>query len=154
MKIFSTIAAVLAFAFVSAIAASPAYAAPVDKCYTGTWYEAATSGSGFFADFSKDAKVVSWFTFNDNKPVWFTAQGAPSADKLDLYVTHGSYASFPADGREKVGTLTFDPIDAGSAKLTWSIDIGTEFCSGFGPGDPLCAGDKVVTRLTTPLPCE
>jgi hypothetical protein len=154
MKSLLLILLSIGLVFVCAIFSPSAFAdSATPSCYSGAWYEPATSGSGFFVEISADSKAIAWFTFNNGAPVWFTAQGAPTDAQLDLYETTGTAATLPATGRNKIGRLSFTPVDTNTATLEFTIDWPTAYCSGFGPGEPLCGGRRALVRLVTPAGC-
>jgi hypothetical protein len=133
--------------------AAEAFPPASSACYSGAWYEPSTTGSGIILDVSATSKTVAWFTFNAGNPVWFTASGAPQDTTLVLYQTAGVSVVQPATQTSAIGIITLNPIDANLLHFTWQINFPTAYCSGFGPGDPLCVGAKTLTRLTSPIPC-
>jgi len=142
-------------AFVAALfsLAAPA-AVPLANCYSGSWYAQATTGNGVVIDASERATIAYVYTFNAGAPLWLVAQ-KPSVDAetFDLYSVHGTHINAPKQSADQIGTVTITPIDANTITFALHSAYGTEFCSGFGPGGPLCNVSRTLVRLTQPVAC-
>lgn len=146
------------FAFVATLlllVGAPASASTFPTCLTGSWYEPSTSGNGLVIDASDAAVVAYLYTFNAGKPLWLVAQKREDSDSdFDLYSVHGSHINAPKSSADIVGTVSIVPVDANTLTFNLRSTWGSEFCSGFGPGGPLCNVSKTLVRLTAPVACK
>lgn len=115
----------------------------------GTWYNAATSGQGFFVEVvpSLNLMVVAWFTWTNTPGVhdWITAIGPISGNSatLDLQRSTGGKFNDPA-------TVTTTSVGTATARFT-SCSAGT---ITFQRNDLGLSGTIPITRLTvTPAAC-
>lgn len=141
------------FALLLAVIAGNAVAAATPSCYSGLWYEPSTSGSGFAVNINETVEAVTWFTFDNGEPVWFTAQGSPNDSQLLLIATAGLSVDTRATSRTNVGAFSFTPTGLNTATITFSFLWPSPYCSGFSPPDPLCFGTKNVVALLLPHAC-
>lgn len=115
----------------------------------GTWYNAATSGQGFFVEVvpSLNLMVVAWFTWTNTPGVhdWITAIGPISGDSatLDLQRSTGGKFNDPT-------TVATASVGTATARFT-SCSNGT---ITFQRNDLGLSGTIPITRLTvTPAAC-
>lgn len=131
---------------------SIAGAAPLPVCYTGTWYNPATSGSGLFIDANASYSIVAWFTFDSShRQVWLTA-GQNWDSTVVNGVTGYDYDVWQTTTPPRVTTY------AGSLRIVASgrnwIDVAWSLPSFCAAVDPLCGGAERLWRLTDPaIPC-
>ena len=104
------------------------------------WFNADTSGQGFFIVVYPDAELVflSWFTFDTERPDsavvaqlgepgqrWLTAQGSFSGNRadLDIFVTAGGVfdSVTPAPESEQDGTMVVEFTDCTSGTISYDI---------------------------------
>jgi len=127
--------------------------------FTGSWYEAATSGQGLeievFANPSSSgtgSTFVSWFTYDTviggaERQRWYTAQGTMVYNQpivpLTIYQnTGGNFDAAPITNAQPVGTATlyFDTCTSGSFSYSFSDGTGR-------------MGTIPLTRLTQNVTC-
>jgi len=129
------IAQMLLVAALGGLSVLPALAANTVQPDTGTWWNPAESGRGFFIETQGDTVALSGFLYNDSgKPIWFIASGTLAGDSVSG--TMRTYGFGPLGAN--LGTLTLHFTSANSATLTWPG--GMETISRFGIG----AGGAVV----------
>src|ERR1022692_2520501 len=128
--------------------------------FTGSWYEAATSGQGLeievFANPSSSgtgSTFVSWFTYDTviggaERQRWYTAQGTMVYNQpivpLTIYQnTGGNFDAAPITNAQPVGTATlyFNTCTSGSFSYSFSDGTGR-------------MGTIPLTRLTQNVTCS
>ena len=123
--------------------------------FTGSWYEAATSGQGFEVEVytSLGSMFVSWFTYDPaaggaDHQRWYTAFGSVVSGQpivpLTIYQnTGGSFDAPPTTNSQAVGTATlyFDSCISGSFSYNFSDGTGR-------------VGTIPLTRLTQSVTCS
>jgi hypothetical protein len=145
---------------VAAYIASGSYPNRNQHGFTGSWYEAATSGQGLeievFANPSSSgtgSTFVSWFTYDTviggaERQRWYTAQGPMVYNQpivpLTIYQnTGGNFDAAPITNAQPVGTATlyFNTCISGSFSYSFSDGTGR-------------MGTIPLTRLTQNVTCS
>lgn len=100
--------------------------------YTDIWYNPQESGWGVNVVQSDGFMFLTFFIYDvDGKPTWFVGQidqDASSNFNGTLYSTTGTYyfAPWAGDFVSPAGTVSFQPIDAYTAKLVYTVNgVGT-----------------------------
>lgn len=117
---------------------------------SGTWYNPATSGQGFFVEVvpSLNLLVFSWFTWSNTTPGvhdWLTGVGPISGDQaaIDLQRSNGGRFNDPT-------TVTTGSVGSATVKFT-DCNTGTVT---FQRSDNATSGTIPIQRLTvTPAAC-
>ncbi len=113
----------------------PASAA-IDATYSGSWFNAAQSGHGFFVQVTGDRVVLAWFVFDNNgNPHWLAGVG-PISEKgfkiSAIFVQGGQFPpNFDAAQTETIvwGEISFEFTDCDNATVSWIPQV-----PGFNPG--------------------
>jgi plastocyanin len=123
---------------------------PINYGISGTWYNAATTGQGFFIEIvpSLNLMVFSWFTWSNSTPGthdWLTGIGPITVDQavVGLQRTSGGRFNDPTPvTNAQVGSATVRFTDCNNGTVTFQrSDNGT-------------SGTIPITRLTTtPAAC-
>lgn len=114
--------------------------------YTGTWYDPAQSGHGFFIEILPGNLLLAyWFTFNpQGQQAWFGGVGNIVGNTAAVTATQSTGTRFipnfnPAEVvRSNWGTLNFSFSDCSNGRVDFSS------VAGFG------SGTMMLKRLTTP----
>ena len=138
------------------------FSAPVlamDGCYSGAWYEPATSGEGIDIQVSTEKVVLYRYAYLNGVPnYWVT--NTPNSNDLTLHFV--AYQTLMNDGVIDVFdvgsiSLTPDPDDTKKMRMSWDYDIDL---SKIGEGSipwcltSGCAGSKELVSLFRPTECE
>jgi hypothetical protein len=130
--------------------------------FTGSWYEAATSGQGIevevYPSSTNGLMFVSWFTYDTaaggaDHQRWYTALGSMVAGQpivpLTIYQnTGGSFDAPPITSGQAVGTATLYFDSCTSGNFSYSFSDGT----GRSGAIPLTRLTQNVTCAFTPYP--
>jgi plastocyanin len=132
------------FGMSGVITVEPATA--LSTAYTGTWYDPAQSGHGFFVEvLPGDLLLAYWFTFSpDGQQAWFGGVGQIVGNTASVPATQSTGARFipnfsPTEVvRTAWGTLNFSFSDCTTGRVDFQSVLG------FG------SGSMNLKRLTTP----
>jgi plastocyanin len=125
-------------------------AAALSAGYTGTWYDPAQSGQGFFIEILPGNLLLAyWFTFTpEGQQAWFGGVGSIVGNTATVPATLSTGARFipnfnPTDVvRSAWGNLHFTFTDCSNGRVDF------ESVAGFG------SGSMTLRRLTTPAGLE
>lgn len=125
-------------------------AASLSSAYTGTWYDPAQSGHGFFIEVLPGNLLLAyWFTFSpEGQQAWFGGVGAIVGNAAMVPTTQSTGARFipnfnPAQVlRSPWGNLNFSFTDCSNGRVDF------DSVAGFG------SGSMILKRLTTPAGIE
>lgn len=128
----------------------------LDQCYSGAWYEPATSGEGIDLQVSDEKIVLYRYAYLNGKPnYWVTS--LPNTD-TDTYQFRANQ-TLKSDGVidvYDVGTITLKTSE-GRLMMSWNYDINIQQSAAGGSiwclsGE--CSGSKELIRLFQPVACK
>ena len=119
---------------------------PIDASYTGSWYDPAQSGHGFFVEVLPGNRLLAWwFTFSpDGQQSWFGGVGTYAGNTVTMNPVRTTGGRFipnfnPANVQHQpFGTMTFTFTSCRSGRVDFN------FPEGYGQGT------MALTRLTVP----
>lgn len=144
----------LIFASILLLLSGPAFG--LDKCFTGSWYEPATSGQGVNLEVTEDLVLGYFYTYDADKQFYLFV-GPNKEDEfggleLTAYETVGS-SPFPKE-ELMVGNVWINAFDSGKLSFSWNFELDADKWAGSGiPWCLGCDGSLELVRLTNPLGC-
>jgi len=125
---------------------APVVGPTIDGSFTGSWYDPAQSGHGFFVEVLPGGQFLAyWFTFSPTgEQSWFGGVGAINGNRVTMSpvrTTGGRFIpNFDANAiqNQPFGTMTFTFSSCRSGRVDF------DFPEGYG------TGSMALTRLTVP----
>lgn len=135
---------------------APAFA--LDRCYSGAWYEPASSGEGIDLQISDEKVVLYRYAHLNGAPNYWVTSTEQSDSAVLNFTAYQTMRTITGIEVFDVGSLqlTTNPQENSQLIMAWDYDIDLSKVNGATPWCLTggCSGSKELTHLFQPIKCK